>query len=128
MTGSSGRSVLVIDDEVDVSSTVCRILEWNGYAVTCAGTGGDAIERLRREKFDIVVTDMFMPDVDGPQIIAATRSHQPATRVVAMSGGGAYMTSPDALNVARKLGADASLMKPFTPAQLLAAVDSAPAI
>lgn len=123
MTGPSGKSVLVIDDEVDVSSTVCRILEWNGYVVTCAATGGDAIERLRREKFDIVVTDIFMPDVDGPQIIAATRIHQPTTRVVAISGGGAYMTSPDALNVARKLGADASLMKPFTPAELLAAVD-----
>lgn len=123
-TPGAGKTILVVDDEVDVASTLRRILELNGYAVTCARTGYDAIERLRQQKFDVVITDIFMPDVDGPQIIAATRIHQPSTRVVAISGGGAYMTSPDALNVARKLGADASLTKPFTAAALLGAVDS----
>jgi CheY-like chemotaxis protein len=118
------KSILVIDDEPDLSSTIRRILEWAGHIVTCAETGKDALQQLQKQKFDVVITDIFMPDIDGPQVIAATRMHQRTTRVVAISGGGTYMTSPDALNVARKLGADVSLMKPFTPSQLLAALEA----
>jgi two-component system response regulator FlrC len=119
MAPPSRYSILVVDDEPGLAQTLRRVLEFGGHTVTTSETGTEALKRLAEQPFAVVITDIFLPDIDGPQIIAATRKLQATARIVAISGGGAYMSSPDALNVARKLGADGVLMKPFTPAQLL---------
>lgn len=112
-------AVLVVDDHPDLLKTVESILQRGDFHVTCTENGKDALDRLRRRRFEVVLTDIFMPDVDGTEIIAAARETQPDARVIAFSGGGSYMSSPDALKVAVKLGADVSLPKPFTPSQLI---------
>ncbi|HVU32921.1 MAG TPA: response regulator [Opitutaceae bacterium] len=116
------KSVLVVDDQPAVLSIFERILDRAGYAVTCADTGKLALSHMISTHFDVVITDVFMPDMDGTEIIAAVRKHQNSAYVIACSGGGAYMSSPDVLRIARTLGADSSLPKPFTPSQLLNAV------
>jgi two-component system, chemotaxis family, chemotaxis protein CheY len=116
------QPVLVVDDEADLANAVRRVLTRAGYEVSCAASGKQAIILLRQQSFAVVVTDMLMPDVDGAEVIAAVRRLQPSARIVAISGGGMYMGPDDILSLAKKLGADAPLPKPFTPAQLLEAI------
>jgi two-component system, chemotaxis family, chemotaxis protein CheY len=115
-------SILVVDDEADLANAVQRVLTRAGYDVSCAASGKQAITLLQQQSFAVVVTDMLMPDVDGAEVIAAVRRLQPRARIVAISGGGMYMGPQDILTLAKKLGADTPLPKPFTPSQLLDAV------
>jgi CheY-like chemotaxis protein len=112
----------VVDDEADLANAVQRVLTRAGYDVSCAVSGKQAITLLQKQSFAVVVTDMLMPDVDGAEVIAAVRRLQPRARIVAISGGGMYMGPQDILTLAKKLGADTPLSKPFTPLQLLDAV------
>ena len=64
-----------------------------------------------------------MPDGDGLEVILAARREAQAPRILAISGGGSYMSGPDCLRVAKGVGAHATLMKPFNRAQLLDAVE-----
>jgi DNA-binding NtrC family response regulator len=116
------ESILVVDDEEALLTAVAKVLSRAGYSVTCAENGRDALKLLRDNSFNVVVTDMLMPEVDGAEIIAAVRRYQPSARIVAISGGGMYMGPRDILVLAKKLGASTPLPKPFTPAQLLEAV------
>lgn len=116
------ETILVVDDEEALLAAVARVLTRAGYGVTCASNGREALKLLREKTFNVVVTDMLMPEVDGAEIIAAVRRFQPSSRIVAISGGGMYMGPRDILILAKKLGAGTPLPKPFTPAQLLEAV------
>jgi CheY-like chemotaxis protein len=119
MSQAMSRSVLVVDDEPGLAFTLQRVLGFSGFEAVCVESGARALQAIESQLFDVVVTDIFLPDIDGPQIIAASRRRNRGTLIVAISGGGAYMTSRDALNVAVKLGADGVLMKPFTPSELI---------
>lgn len=115
-------SVLVIDDEPVIATFIREILQHAGHQVTCILDGQLALRRIKETPFDVIVTDMFMPDVDGVQLIRVAREHRPGTWIVAMSGGGAYMSASDAVSMAARIGASAVLQKPFTSAELLAAI------
>lgn len=98
----------------------------HGYAVTVASGGREGIELLDETAFDVVVTDLLMDDADGIEVITAVRRHQPMARIVAMSGGGEYMSADFLLRIAATIGADACLRKPFSEEALLAAVGRSP--
>ncbi len=119
-------AALVVDDDVIVSKLVRRVLTEAGWLVTSAVSGNEAMTILKNQRFDLVVTDIVMPEVDGIEIIAAVREHQPTARIVAMSGGGLVMSSLQALNIAGDLGATVRLEKPFTPEQLRDAIAGRP--
>jgi DNA-binding response OmpR family regulator len=104
--------VLIVEDDVIMRDTIRDILVFEGFEVDCAQGADDAILRIRSEKFDLVITDILMPERDGYDIINEVKSEGLKTKVMAISGGG-YISADAYLQMAKELGADAILCKPF---------------
>ncbi|QRM33121.1 response regulator [Microvirga sp. VF16] len=115
--------VLVIDDVLGVRESIRIALTAAGYATTVAENGQQALDILSSGSFDVVVTDLWMPGIDGISLIKRLRSEQPTLRVFAMTGGGPRMTIETATSLAEIWGAEKVLMKPFDEALLIAAID-----
>ncbi|MGJ5813183.1 response regulator [Paludibaculum fermentans] len=114
--------ILVIDDSPSVLEAIQAMLQAHGFEVLIHSRSATAFQRLQEEAVDLIVTDIYMPDADGLEVIRARRSVCPGVPIVAMSG----MSGPrDMLKVARLMGACQTLRKPFTKEQLLAAIDAA---
>lgn len=114
--------VLLIDDESMVRKIVRKMLERAGHQVVDAENGRAGLKQLEKFVFELVITDIIMPEVEGIEVLMTVSKQCPATKVIAMSGGG-RTGSIDFLEVARKLGASATLHKPFTYDALLTAID-----
>jgi DNA-binding NtrC family response regulator len=117
MVASSG-SILIIDDDAAVSRTLSLILTRAGYHVSCATTGRKGLELLVGGGFDLVLTDIIMPELDGIEAIRRIRDDYPNLRVIAMSGGG-QIDKADFLHMAQVLGADRVMEKPVRSEKLL---------
>ena len=80
--------VLVVDDEPEIAELVAEHLRRDGLTVEVVASGRKALLRLQSEPFDVVVSDLRMPDLDGPSLVAALRQHHPelARRVVLITG------------------------------------------
>lgn len=117
-------AILVVDDEEELRELMRHVLERAGHTVTCASNGCEASEVIGRCQFDVVVTDMLMPDRDGLELISEIKSKHRATKIVAISGGG-QVGSDQYLTMAKGFGADVLLRKPFAYQALLSAVDRA---
>ncbi len=113
--------ILVIDDEPEMRRLLRRILVGAGHRVIEAENGASGLRHLERERPDLVITDILMPDKDGIETIQEIRSAQAGMRIIAMTGGGRYQGF-EYLDIAKALGADALLSKPFRSAELLDAV------
>lgn len=111
------RSILVIEDDPLFRPLLKASLEQMGYAVGEAEEGGKGLALYRRQPFDLVLTDLIMPDMEGIATIMELRKANPAVKIIAMSGGGRGK-SEDYLQIARRVGADATLGKPFTLEEL----------
>jgi CheY-like chemotaxis protein len=116
--------VLIVEDDDAMREVMSRAMRLKGYEVTVARDGAEGIMLWERERHDVVVTDLYMPNVDGIETILALRSRQPTLPIVAVSGGDAR-ASFLALDSAGDLGATVLLHKPFTPAQLYDALHRA---
>jgi CheY-like chemotaxis protein len=113
--------ILVIDDDALMRRLVGRILVGGGHDVIEAMDGRDGMVLFRTNRPDIVVTDLVMPQQDGIETIIKLRREDPAILILAISGG--LRGSPVCLDAAQKLGADATLMKPFLADDLLGEID-----
>jgi NADH:ubiquinone oxidoreductase subunit E len=107
--------ILVVDDEPIVIRSCEKILKSEGYDINSATDGQDAINILQKEDFDLVITDLKMPEVDGIDLIKWLRNSKPQTGVVVITGYPSQETIKDALN----LGIIDYLPKPFTPPVLI---------
>lgn len=114
--------ILLIDDMKGVRRTVSAVLNRAGHTVTEADDGGAGLELLRSERFDLVITDMLMPKVDGMEVLLFLEQQPDRPRVLAISGGGSQVSADEAFMLARSK-ADATLAKPFDNSELVAAVD-----
>jgi two-component system, NtrC family, response regulator PilR len=112
----SESKILVVDDEPIVLRSCARILA--GYEVHLARSGPEGLERLKAERFDLVLTDLKMPGVSGLEILREARRARPGTRVVLMTGFGAEVAKEEV----GELDPDSIVPKPFTPEELLEAV------
>ncbi|PTX91047.1 response regulator [Opitutus sp. ER46] len=112
-------SILVVDDLDATRDVVIRCLESRGHHVTAAAGGLQAMKLLESRVFDLVITDVVMPDADGVQVIMAARKAKKGTHVIVMSGGGDFFTAEQLLAMGGTLGAEAQLPKPFTVRQLI---------
>ncbi len=120
----TGRvSVLIIDDDAAVSRTLSLILTRAGYQVATVTGGRKGLELLTQESFDLVLTDIIMPELDGIEAIRRIRADHPGLRIIAMSGGG-QIDKADFLHMAEALGADRVLEKPVRSERLLELVGS----
>ncbi len=115
-------SVLVADDTEEMRAVVAGCLEAAGYDVTCVATGAEAKRALTNRYFDIVVTDILMPDADGIEVIHDVRKRYPTTRILAMTGGGHVLDPMYCVKLARSMGANGALLKPFTASQFVDAL------
>lgn len=106
--------VLVVDDEPKLGRFVAEMLELDGHAVVRAGGGREALVHLGAAPFDLVVTDLRMPEVDGLAVLRAARAREPAPEVVVMT---AYGTAESAVE-AMKSGAADYVTKPFSMDEL----------
>jgi signal transduction histidine kinase/CheY-like chemotaxis protein len=108
------EKVLIVDDEIDVLDLCKRILENQGYEVRSAHNGYEAIEIAKNEQFDLLLTDIKMPGMNGLEIAQALKQSDPGIICVTMTG---FSTMDMAIN-AVKLGINEFILKPFTPAEL----------
>jgi len=111
-------TVLVVDDEKGLRAVMRRVLEDKGFRVIEAADGNRALELVRQERPDLVISDIIMPDCDGIEAILAIKKESPATKVLAISGGG-RVHAMDLLALAPRAGADDTLDKPFRQSELL---------
>src|ERR1700690_833753 len=115
--------ILLVDDNPGLLAMQRGFLEHGGHVVTPANNGKEAVERAQREPFDLLITDLVMPEKEGIEIIIELHRQFPAMKIIAISGGG-RINSKDYLDLAAKLGASKTLSKPFSGKDLLAAVAS----
>jgi len=116
--------VLLIDDEVAVRRSIAAYLGRLGHEVHEATNGEVAIRLASERRFDLVITDVNMPKMDGIEVINALRRAESTAPVIVMSGGGIYPKEL-LLGSARALGAVSTLAKPFELEQLRMAVETA---
>lgn len=110
--------ILVIDDEDIVRTSCSRALVPEGYEVKAAKNGLEGLKMIGDEKFDLVLTDLKMPDMDGIEVLKRIKEGWPEIEVIIITG---YQTVDTAVK-SIKLGAFDYIEKPFTPDALVAAV------
>ena len=116
--------ILVVDDDPNILRNVREILEEEGHEVREALSGEAAMEILAGAPVDLIVSDLYMPAMDGIEILIRLHDEYPGVPLVAMSGGG-RMAKQELLRDASMLGAVATLEKPFTVEQLIDIVNGA---
>ncbi len=116
------QTALVIEDDALMRDLVSEILRRAGYQVHEAVYVLAGMAQFTALVPELVVADVFMPGRDGIEVLRESKQRNPATGVVVISGGSPLIPRMDFLEVASKLGADAVVAKPFSPADLLAAV------
>jgi two-component system, chemotaxis family, chemotaxis protein CheY len=118
------KRILVIDDDAAVCATVEHILKRAGEHVVSALSVSQAFALADSQAFDLLISDLMMPEEDGVVVIRKFKDRFPHMPVVAMSGG-ARLGTVDTLASARAAGADELLRKPFNTESLMAAVGAA---
>lgn len=115
--------ILLVDDVEGVRDSLGRHLEKAGFEVAVAADGVEAEKMCEELDFDLVITDIFMPNKDGNRLIWDLKRRNPELRVIAFSGG--YVSPPEqTLDLAEKLGADLTLKKPVRAEKLVETVRS----
>ena len=116
--------ILILDDNLEMLELQAEHLRGEGHDVTLSTTGTSAVAGIKTGAFDLLVTDIIMPDMDGIEVIMSLRKHEPPIRIIAISGGG-RINARDYLELASKLGVHGTLQKPFSGLELCLAVDRA---
>lgn len=114
--------VLLIDDMAGVRRAVDAMLKRLGHCVTAASNGAEGLELLKQRRFDLVICDILMPQIDGAEVIFQLNGMPNRPKVIAISGGGGGVSASEALQTARTK-ADAFLEKPFDKDQFNAVVE-----
>ena len=108
------KHILLVDDDANLLEALLRKAhphrqEWQ---MLTAENGDEALRLARQRSFDLLITDILMPDKDGIETIRAFQRQHPAVKIIAMSGGGRAV-GKEPLKLARLIGAHATLEKPF---------------
>lgn len=119
----TGKKVLLVDDEVDFTASLGKILRRRGFEVETAADGLIALERIGQQPFDVIVLDVKMPGMDGIQVLTEIRRLAIETRVILLTGHLSITDEEDGL----KGGAYAYLFKPIPILKLVGLIESASA-
>jgi YesN/AraC family two-component response regulator len=114
--------ILIIDDEPQVRTVLLKSLEFDGYQVMDAPNGKVGMKLFQEEPFDLVITDIVMPEKEGIETIGELRHYFPETKIIAISGGSRSLKANDILHTAKILGVHCTLFKPFGIEEFLNAV------
>jgi YesN/AraC family two-component response regulator len=106
--------ILLVDDDIFILTGIAKDLESEGYNITTADNGSRAIELLKVHDFDLVITDLVMDTVDGIQVLAFAKEHNPDTMVIILTGYGDLDSAIDAI----RAGTDDYMLKPCEPEEM----------
>ena len=112
-----GLKILLVEDELDLAEVFVLQMEKEGAEVVHAKTCSEGCHFFGREEFDLAITDIRLPDDDGTQFVQYARAKDPSFPIICMSGH-----TGESPQVAKILGADEFLPKPFTFSELKAVV------
>ena len=112
--------ILLVDDQKDIIKDIGGFLEERGYQVALAFDGKAAMQSLEEGRYDLVVTDIRMPDVDGMTLLRWMKEKSPGTEVILITGYGSLDSAIEAL----RLGAYDYIRKPFDLAELFQAISN----
>ncbi len=115
---------LIVDDDADYADMVSDLLAHQEIRATAVHSAAQANAVLSDPTIDAVITDLLMPGTDGIEFIRQLRKARPDVRIVAISGGGKSLPASLGLNLAKALGADAVLYKPFSGDELRLTLDA----
>ncbi|MGB8657169.1 MAG: PAS domain S-box protein [Candidatus Zixiibacteriota bacterium] len=113
-----GLAVLVVDDEMAISTVIKKFLEAKGHSVVTSPSGKNGLKIFRKRSFDLVLSDITMPDMDGLELISKVKSLDQDVKLIVLTGH----LAEEKLNLARKAGADHILTKPFRNEELYKAI------
>lgn len=116
------KKILLVDDEGAIRSMVSAVLKKEGRSFVEACNGTEAQAFLAADSYDLVISDVIMPDCDGIELVMSIRRKQPDVPVIVMSGGGRVQAN-HYLNLAKKLGAVRVFEKPFDTTMLRQSVN-----
>jgi two-component system, chemotaxis family, chemotaxis protein CheY len=117
--------ILLVEDDRAALSMMALVLRKAGHVVVAGVCGPAAMDAIAACNYDIVVSDVFMPELDGVAIVRAVRRVKPQCPIIAISGGCSQVSAYTALTMMGVFGADAFLYKPFPRAELLSAIAAA---
>jgi DNA-binding response OmpR family regulator len=106
------QRILIIDDEADFRTMAIQVLDAPGFEILQASDGAEGLRKFREASFDLVITDILMPEKDGIELIHSLRRESKEVKILAVSGGGRDGRS-NYLKVAEDFGANGTLAKPF---------------
>ena len=109
------NKILLVDDEIEITEINKRYLEQGGYDIDIANDGKEALEKYKRNKYSLIITDIMMPNMDGYDLISEVQyldAEQPFLFITAKT------TEPEKI-YALSMGADDYIVKPFSPRELV---------
>jgi DNA-binding response OmpR family regulator len=115
------QRILIIDDDHHILMMVKKMLERAGFEVDLASNGDEGLALFKKLSFDLVITDIIMPEKEGLETIREMKRLRSELKIIAMSGGG-KVSSENYLSTAKIFGAAKILTKPFTQKQMVSAV------
>jgi DNA-binding NtrC family response regulator len=113
------NKILVVDDEEALRTVLASELEGEGYQVTTAEDGQEAINILGSNSFDLILLDIKMPNVDGFEVLKFAKGRQPGTKIIMLTG---FADLKNAIE-SKKLGAEDFVSKPYDLVDLLTTVE-----
>lgn len=114
--------ILIVDDEPHMRLLVSTMLKSDKHELCMAEDGNNAMEMLKEGNFDVMITDLVMPTKNGIDLIMEIKQTSPSLKIIAMSGGGGINGRFDYLPIAKLIGAENILRKPFKREDLSSAV------
>jgi DNA-binding response OmpR family regulator len=117
--GCDKKTVLVVDDDKSILRAFTRILQRRGYDVDVAETGNEALEKSETMRYDVLLIDVRLPDMDGTDLLPKMHKAMPASVKILITGFPSLELGVKSLDS----GADAYLVKPVKPDELLALIE-----
>jgi CheY-like chemotaxis protein len=114
--------ILVIDDEETIRAIIRLVLEKDGHKVDEAENGGSGLKLVELHPYDLVITDMIMPDVDGIEVISSLKKNHPQIKTIVITGGSVMNEKEYLMKIGTLMNVNCVLPKPFRPEELLATV------
>ena len=115
-------SILIVEDHPAVRQSLAIAVDMAGWTTETSASGDDALRLLAERDFDVLLTDLWMPGVDGLELIKLCRRTRPDLRVLGMTGGGPGMSTETMSTLAEIWGAEQVFYKPFDDSLLLTAL------
>ena len=115
--------ILVVEDEELMREMLVDIFNDEGHDTSAAVNGVEALKAIEKDSFDLIVTDIVMPEKDGLSVILQTKRDKRDIKVIAISGGDKTFSGKSYLRIARNIGVERTIDKPFKREKVLQAVE-----